>query len=52
MNIVYKNVNWWNYFKLNGNYSYGNYNVLSNASDEYHPYVPNYDVEVPSTTSM
>ena len=28
---------WWNYFKLNGNYSYGKYNVLSNASDEYTP---------------
>lgn len=29
--------NWWNYFRLNGNYSYGRYNVLSNASDEYTP---------------
>ena len=28
---------WWNYFKLNGNYSYGKYNVLSNASDEHTP---------------
>jgi len=29
--------NWWNYFRLNGSYSYGKYNVLSNASDEYTP---------------
>ncbi len=29
--------NWWNYFKLNGSYSYGRYNILSNASDEYTP---------------
>lgn len=28
---------WWNYFRLNGNYSYGRYNILSNASDEYTP---------------
>lgn len=28
---------WWNYFKLNGSYSYGRYNILSNASDEYTP---------------
>lgn len=28
---------WWNYFRLNGSYSYGRYNVLSNASDEYTP---------------
>lgn len=28
---------WWNYVKLNGSYSYGRYNVLSNASDEYTP---------------
>lgn len=28
---------WWNYFKLNGAYSYGRYNILSNASDEYTP---------------
>lgn len=29
--------NWWNYFRLNGSYSYGRYNVLSNASDEFTP---------------
>lgn len=28
---------WWNYFKLNGSYSYGRYNILSNASDDYTP---------------
>lgn len=28
---------WWNYFKLNGMYSYGRYNVIGNASDEYTP---------------
>lgn len=28
---------WWNYFRLNGNYSYGRYNILRNASDEYTP---------------
>lgn len=28
---------WWNYFRLNGNYSYGRYNVIGNASDEYTP---------------
>ncbi len=29
--------NWLNYFRLNGTYSYGKYNILSNASDEYTP---------------
>lgn len=29
--------NWWNYFRLNGSYSYGRYNVIGNASDEYTP---------------
>lgn len=28
---------WWNYFRLNGMYSYGRYNILSNNSDEYTP---------------
>ncbi len=28
---------WWNYFRLNGNYSYGRYNIIGNASDEYTP---------------
>lgn len=28
---------WWNFFKLNGSYSYGRYNVIGNASDEYTP---------------
>ena len=28
---------WWNYFRLNGSYSYGRYNTLSNNSDEYTP---------------
>lgn len=28
---------WWNFFKLNGMYSYGRYNILGNASDEYTP---------------
>lgn len=28
---------WWNYFRINGNYGYGRYNILSNASDEYTP---------------
>ena len=29
--------NWWNYFRFNGNYSYGRYNVFGNASDEFTP---------------
>lgn len=29
--------NWLNYFRLNGNYSYGRYNILSNNSDEVTP---------------
>lgn len=28
---------WWSYFRLSGNYSYGRYNVVGNASDEYTP---------------
>ena len=28
---------WWNYFRFNGNYSYGRYNVIGNASDEFTP---------------
>lgn len=28
---------WWNYFRLSGSYSYGRYNILSNASDDYTP---------------
>lgn len=28
---------WWNYLRLNGMYSYGRYNVIGNASDEYTP---------------
>lgn len=28
---------WWNYLRLNGMYSYGRYNILSNNSDEYTP---------------
>lgn len=28
---------WWNYFRLNGNYSYGRYNIIGNASDEFTP---------------
>jgi outer membrane protein TolC len=28
---------WWNYFKLNGSYSYGKYNIIGNASDEFTP---------------
>ena len=28
---------WWNYFKVSGNYGYGRYNVLSNAGDEFTP---------------
>ncbi|MEL5892935.1 TolC family protein [Bacteroides sp. GD17] len=28
---------WWNYLRVNGMYSYGRYNVLSNASDEFTP---------------
>lgn len=27
--------NWWNYFRLNGNYSYGRYNIIGNSSDEF-----------------
>ena len=27
--------NWWNYFRFNGNYSYGRYNVIGNASVEF-----------------
>lgn len=26
--------NWWNYFRLNGSYSYGRYNILNNNSEE------------------
>lgn len=26
---------WWNYIRLNGNYGYGRYNVISNASDTF-----------------
>lgn len=29
--------NWWNYFRLNGSYSYGRYNVVGNTSDEFTP---------------
>ena len=29
--------NWWNYFRFNGNYSYGRYNVIGNASVEFTP---------------
>ena len=29
--------NWWNYFRFNGNYSYGRYNLICNASDEFTP---------------
>ncbi len=29
--------NWWNYIRLNGSYSFGRYNILSNSSDEYTP---------------
>ena len=28
---------WWNYIRLNGMYSYGRYNVIGNASDEFTP---------------
>lgn len=28
---------WWNYFRLNGNYSYGRYNIVGNTSDEFTP---------------
>lgn len=28
---------WWNYIRLNGVYSYGRYNVIGNASDEFTP---------------
>lgn len=28
---------WWNYLKVNGMYSYGRYNVIGNASDEFTP---------------
>ncbi len=28
---------WLNYFRLNGNYSYGRYNIIGNASDEFTP---------------
>lgn len=28
---------WWNYVRLNGMYSYGKYNVIGNASDEFTP---------------
>lgn len=29
--------NWMNYFRLNGSYSYGRYNIIGNASDEFTP---------------
>lgn len=28
---------WWNFFRINGSYSYGRYNIIGNASDEYTP---------------
>ena len=28
---------WWNLIRLNGNYSYGKYNMIGNASSEYTP---------------
>lgn len=28
---------WWNYIRLNGVYSYGRYNIIGNASDEFTP---------------
>lgn len=28
---------WWNLFRINGSYSYGKYNIVGNASDEYTP---------------
>ena len=28
---------WWNYFRLNGAYSYGRYNIVGNSSDEFTP---------------
>lgn len=28
---------WWNYLRINGMYSYGRYNVIGNASDEFTP---------------
>ncbi len=28
---------WWNFFRLNGSYSYGRYNIIGNASDEFTP---------------
>lgn len=28
---------WWNLFRINGNYSYGKYNMIGNASSEYTP---------------
>lgn len=29
--------NWWNYFRINGSYSYGRYNIIGNSSDEFTP---------------
>ncbi len=29
--------NWWNYFRLNGTYSYGRYNIVGNTTDEFTP---------------
>lgn len=29
--------NWWDFFRLNGMYSYGKYNIIGNASDEFTP---------------
>lgn len=28
---------WWNFFRINGSYSYGRYNIIGNASDEFTP---------------
>lgn len=28
---------WWNWFRVNGSYSFGRYNILSNNSDEFTP---------------
>ena len=43
--------NWWNYFRLNGNYSYGRYNIIAMPVTS-SPLCTRQRCQVPSTTSM
>ena len=39
--------NWWNYFRLNGNYAYGRYNVLNDNSDSYNDWYQSHHSQFP-----